>query len=203
MSRFLPVCSPQRRTFVMNPFTADQNTSLAPLDMDFGDTSDEVVKPTLQANPTLKYMSGNLNTVTFETAVGWHVQADVNPALDELLAARGTKRYIVQHKSGDVRQKPYWNLNWDGQTCSLIVIAYGVKSSWEMGHRMDDRGGIGYGVGTALDRDGKVQISPKTGHPKKKPQLQLRAFIHELVGTTSEDGFNEWFQVSLSNYLVD
>ena len=121
--------------------------------------------------------------------------------LDELLAARGTKRYIVQHKTGEVRQKPYWNLNWNGAVCSLIPIAYGIKSTWEMGRNLEDRAGIAYGVGIATERDGTVQISQKTGKPKKKPQLQIRVFIHELLD--QENGFNEWFQVSLSNYLVD
>lgn len=180
------------------------NTShdLASLDMGFGEEAD-VVKPTLQPNPQLIYMTGNLSTTTFETAVGWHILADVNPTLDELLASRGTKRYIVQHKTGEEREKPYWNLNWDGQVCSLIVVAYGVKSSWEMNRHIDDRAGIAYGLGTAMARDGKAQISTKTGQPKKKPQLQLRAFIHELLGNTPEEGFNEWFHVSLSNYIVD
>jgi hypothetical protein len=186
----------------MNPNSDPNDTSLAPLDLGFDDPA-QVVKPTLQPNPQLMYMTGNLSTTTRETAIGWHVPAEVNPALDELLAERGTKRYIVQHKTGDVRQKPYWNLNWDGQSCSLIVIAYGIKSSWEMGRHLDDRAGVAYGVGIATDRDGKVQIHPKTGQPKKRPQLQLRAFIHELIGKTAEEGFNEWFQVGLSNYLID
>ncbi|GCE32020.1 hypothetical protein KDA_75040 [Dictyobacter alpinus] len=177
------------------------NTSLVPLDVDFDDEIDAVVKPTLQPNPQLMYMTGNLTTTTFETAVGWHVPADVNPTLDELLASRGTKRYTVQHKTGEVRQKPYWNLNWNGAVCSLIPVAYGIKSTWEMGRKIDDRVGIAYGVGIATERDGTVQISKKTGLPKKKPQLQMRVFIHELLD--KENGFNEWFQVSLSNYLVD
>jgi hypothetical protein len=182
--------------------TDENRTTLTILDDGFGDEA-EVVKPTLQPNPQLVYMTGNLTTTSLEVAVGWHVPADVNPALDELLSARGVKRYIVQHKTGDVREKPYWNLNANEQTCSLIIVAYGIKSSWEMGRHLDDRAGVAYGVGVATDRDGKVKLSEKTGQPKKKPQVQLRAFIHELVGTTSEDGFNEWFQVSLSNYVVD
>lgn len=171
----------------------------ADLEQGFGDDNTEVVKPTLQVNPRLVWFTGNLSTTNFKTPVGWHVPAEVNPRLDKILTAMGIERYTVQHKSGEVRQVPWWNLSAEGRPISLIIVAHGVLSTFEMKDHPEERTGIAYGVGIAKDRDGNVEISEKTHEPKQKPQLQLRAFIHELLA----QGFTEWFQVSLTNYIVD
>ncbi|GHP00685.1 hypothetical protein KSF_107320 [Reticulibacter mediterranei] len=185
--------------------TTHNSNALTTLDESFGDSIDDVVQPTLEENPWLKWMTGNLSTTDRKVAVGWHVRSGVNPVLDRLLTAMGVEHYVVQHKTGNERLVPYWNLSWDGHPCSLIVVAYGVKSPWQMKRDLGDRAGIAYGVGTARDDEGNIQYKDGSDQPKQRPQMQLRAFVHELVGTNErpEEGFNEWFKVSVSNYMVD
>jgi len=190
----------------MTTYDNSTNTpAFAPLDVDFGDTLDDVVQPTLEEHPYLQYLKGNLSTLDRKVPVGWHVRVGVNPELDKLLTRRGTEQYVVQHKTGDVRQVPYWNLNGNGLPCSLIIVGYGVKSPWQMKRNLDDRAGVAYGVGLAKDDEGNILYKENSDKPKQRPQLQFRAFVHELVGTNEQpdDGFNDWFQVSLSNYIVD
>ena len=172
-------------------------------DWGFGGQEEKVVKPTLQRNPQAIWMTGILSTTTRETAVGLHVPADVNPRLDERCAALGYRRYIVIHKTGDVREKPYWNLNWNDQVCSIFPIAYGLKSTWEMGVNMEDRTGIAYAVGVAKTEEGDVIYNDK-GEKKQRPQMELRFFVHELLDQTNPElGFDEWFHLSVANYMVD
>lgn len=191
----------------MNTFTQTPNsTALAALDMSgFGDDNAEVVQPTLEENPSLRWMTGNLSTTDRKVAVGWHVRSGVNPVLDRRLTAMGVEHYVVQHETGEERLIPYWNLSWAGHTVSLIIVAYGVKSPWEMKRDLNDRAGVAYGTGTVRDREGNVVYREGTDQPKLRPQLQLRAFVHEVLGTNEhpDEGFNNWFKVSVSNYTVD
>lgn len=180
----------------MNTQQKTPSTELATLDMDFG-TNDEVVKPTKQLHPQLRYMTGNLQTTAFETAVGWYVPAGVNPALDEFLAARGTKRCIVEHKTGDEKEKPYWNLSASGEPISLIFIATGLKSKYQMSKDPEDRNGIAYGLGYVFESDGKTLVlDPDTDAPKKRVYMQARVYIHNLLNPDHpEEGFNDWFEL--------
>lgn len=183
------------------------NTSNAALpeqdDWSFGEAESEVIKPTLQKNPQAIWMTGILSTTTRETAVGLHVPADVNPRLDKRCADLGYRRYVVIHKTGKERQKPYWNLNWSDQVCSIYPISYGLKSTWEMGVNMEDRTGIAYAVGVARTEEGEVIYTDK-GEPKQKPQMELRFFVQELLDPEHpEQGFDEWFHLSVTNYMVD
>ncbi|MBA2680385.1 MAG: hypothetical protein H0U76_18550 [Ktedonobacteraceae bacterium] len=176
-------------------------TDLATLNMDFGnDDGDQMVKPT-QNNPRLQWFNG-LTTTTFETAVGFHIEADVNPALDELLTTMGTKRYVVQHKTtnqdGQAKQLPYWAMNWGGQLCSLFIASYGINSKYEM-KDTKKRCGIAYGWETVRDRDGNIVKKKGSDESKRQCRLQFRAFIHELV----LNGFTEWFQVSFSGIITE
>jgi len=179
------------------------STELTTFDMDFG-VNDEVVKPTKQLHPQLRYMTGNLSTTTMETAVGWYVAAGVNPALDEFLAARGTKRCIVNHVNGDEKEKPYWNLSASGEPLSLFIIATGVKSTYEMNKTPEDRNGIAYGLGHSYEEDGTPTLDPMTGEPKRKVYMQLRVFIDNFLEREHpEQGFNDFFELTLTNYMVD
>lgn len=185
--------------------TTTNSHVLVPFFQDFGDTTDDVVQPTLEEHPFLQYMKGTLSTLDRKVPVGWHVRVGVNPELDRHLAQRGAEQYTVQHKSGEVRQVPYWNLHMNGQPCSLIIVAHGVKSPWQMKKDVQDRFGVAYGVGVARDEEGNILYRENSDQPRQRPQVQFRAFVHELLGTNEhpEDGFNEWFQVHLSNYIID
>ncbi len=181
----------------------DTATDLVALDMHFNDyDGDQVIKPTLQNNPRLQWFNG-LTTTTFETAIGFHIEADVNPLLDETLSAMSAKRYIVQHKSsnqnGEAKQLPYWAMNWGAQPCSLFVLSYGLKSKYEMNKDVTDRCGIAYGWETVRDREGKIVKKKGSDEPKRQCRLQFRAFIHELV----RNGISSWFQVSFSGIITE
>ena len=178
-------------------------TDLVDLNMNFGDDEgDTLVKPTLQNNPYLQWFNG-LTTTTFETAIGFHIEADVNPLLDEHMTEMGVKRYVVQHKSsnqnGEVKLLPYWALNFGMQPCSLFIVSYGIKSKYEMNKDVTDRCGIAYGWEVVRDRQGKIVQKKGSTEPKRQGRVQFRAFIHELV----RNGFAEWFQVSFSGYITD
>jgi hypothetical protein len=172
------------------------------LDSDFGagELEDLIVRPTQK--PWLQWMTGKLPTTTFEATVGWHIQAEVDPDLDEVLASMHTKRYIVQHppsSNGEAKQVPYWALNAGGTPCSLFVIAYGVPSTREMGNDHQKRFGVAYAWEVVKDKQGQV-VTKKTSHePKRQCRVQFRAFVHELVA----QGYQEWFQVNISGYLTD
>ncbi len=182
--------------------TTQQSKGLTTFDTDFGanETEELIVRPTQK--PWLQWMTGKLTTTTFETPVGWHIQAEVDPDLDELLASMQVKRYIVQHPSssnGEAKQVPYWALNAGERPCSLFVIAYGVASSREMDHDHHKRFGIAYGWEVLKDKQGQVIRRRNSTEPKRQCRVQFRACVHELV----ERGYLEWFQVSISGYLTD
>lgn len=179
-------------------------SALPALEADFGggESEDIVIKPTL--NPLrLQWMTGRLSTTTLEIPVGWHIEAEVNPHLDEILASLGTKRYVVQHiapgPNGETRQVPYWALNAGGRSCSLIVIAYGIKSAYEMTYNIQERYGIAYGWEVVRDRQGNAIMKKDSAVPKRRCRLQFRTFLHELAA----HGFEEWLPVSLSGYIID
>src|SRR5579885_2658751 len=162
---------------------------------------EEAVKPVLHDHPRLQWFNG-LSTTTMEMAVGWHIEADVNPQLDEVAASLGLKHYVVQHKTtaqnGEAKQLPYWALNFGQRPVSLIVISLGLQSKRQM-NKTEDRVGIAYGWETVRDSQGAIVYKPGTAEPKKQCKLQFRAFVHELV----EAGFDEWLQVGITGYLTD
>ncbi len=184
--------------------TAQQKTStaLTTLSAAFvGGMGEEAVKPVLHDHPRLQWFNG-LSTTTMEMAVGWHIEADVNPQLDEVAASLGLKHYVVQHKTtaqnGEAKQLPYWALNFGQRPVSLIVISLGLQSKRQM-NKTEDRVGIAYGWETVRDSQGAIVYKPGTAEPKKQCKLQFRAFVHELV----EAGFDEWLQVGITGYLTD
>lgn len=185
-----------------NMVVVPSNTDLAPLDLDFGDEGELVVKPTLYSNPRLQWFNG-LTTTSFETAIGFHIEADINPLLDETLGGMGVKRYVVQHKSpdknGEVKQVPYWALSAGGRTCSLFILSYGIKSKNEMNRDVNDRCGIAYGWEVSRNHEGQIVMKKGSNEPKRQCRLQFRAYIHELV----QHGFSEWFQVAFSGIITE
>jgi hypothetical protein len=182
--------------------TNDTSTALTSLSAAFGDTTgQEAIKPILKEHPTLQWLNG-LSTTTMEMAVGWHIEADVNPQLDEAAARLGLKRYIVQHKTaeqnGETKQRPYWALSFGQRAVSLFVVSYGMQSKYQMG-RTEDRLGIAYGWEVVRDAQGQIEYKKDSDEPKKQCKLQFRAFVHELYGA----GFLEWLPVAISGYLTD
>ncbi len=178
------------------------STALTTLDTAFdGGSGDEAIKPVLNDHPRLQWFNG-LSTTTMEMAVGWHIEADVNPLLDEVAASLGAKRYIVQHKTpaqnGEAKQLPYWALSWGQKPVSLFVVSLGLQSKRQM-NKTEDRVGIAYGWETVRDSQGAVVYKPNSAEPKKQCKLQFRAFVHELVTA----GFDEWLQVGIAGYLTD
>jgi hypothetical protein len=177
------------------------STTFTAFDADFGanEAGELVVRPTQK--PWLQWMAGKLTTTTFETPVGWHIQADADPDLDEVLASMNTRCYIVQHPSDDGEPKlvPYWALNYGGKPCSLFVIANGVESTREMEKDHQRRFGIAYAWQVMKDKQGQVIRKKNSTEPKRQCRIQFRAFIHELVAK----GDSDWFQVSISGYLTE
>lgn len=178
------------------------STALTTLDAAFdGGTGEEAIKPVLQEHPRLQWFNG-LSTTTMEMAVGWHIQTDVNPQLDEVAASLSLKRYIVQHKTtgqnGEAKQLPYWSLNFGQKPASLFVISLGLQSKRQM-NQTDDRLGIAYGWEVVRDSQGEVVYKPNSEEPKKQCKLQFRAFVQELYAA----GFQEWLQVGIAGYLTD
>jgi hypothetical protein len=176
------------------------STALTTLDSAFdGSAGDEAIKPILNDHPRLQWFNG-LSTTSMEMAVGWHIEADVNPLLDEVAASEGLKRYIVQHKTpaqnGEAKQLPYWALSWGQKPISLFVVSLGLQSKRQM-NKSEDRVGIAYGWEMVRDSQGTVVYKPNSVEPKKQCKLQFRAFVHELVTA----GFDEWLQVGIAGYL--
>ena len=182
--------------------TTQSSTSLTPFDTDFGanEAGELIVRPTQK--PGLQWMTGKLTTTTFETPVGWHIQAEVDPDLDELLASMQVKRYVVQHPSssnGEAKQVPYRALNYGGKPCSLFVITYGVESAREMGKDHQKRFGVAYAWEVVKDKQGQVITKKNSHEPKRQCRVQFRALVHELI----DKGYTDWLQVSISGYLTD
>lgn len=178
------------------------STALTTLDAAFdGGAGEEAVKPVLQEHPRCQWFNG-LSTTTMEMAVGWHIQKEVNPLLDEVAASLSLKHYIVQHKTttqnGEAKQLPYWSLNFGQKPVSLFVISLGLQSKRQM-NKTDDRLGIAYGWEVVRDSQGEVVYKPNSEEPKKQCKLQFRAFVQELYAA----GFQEWLQVGIAGYLTD
>jgi hypothetical protein len=161
----------------------------------------EAVKPVLSEHPRLQWFNG-LPTTTMEMAVGWHIEADVNPTLEKAAQAAGLKRYVVQHKStdqnGEAKQLPYWALNYGQKPCSIFVVSLGLQSKHQM-NQQTERLGIAYGWETVRDADGNIVYKLNSEEPKKKCILQFRAFIQELYVA----GFKEWLAGVVSGYISD
>ena len=182
-----------------------QETALTTLDSAFdGENDESAIRPVLSEHPRLQWFNG-LSTTTRETAVGWHVEAEVNPRCDDAAAAAGLRRYIVQHKTtgtdGQPKQLPYWALNLnDGEPPAFFVVTYGLQSKQQM-NRKPERLGIAYGWET-VRKDGNIVY--KTGpnnkvEPKKQCRLQFRTFVQLLV----EHGFDEWMAGGVNGYLTE
>jgi hypothetical protein len=168
---------------------------------DGGSSGEEAIKPVLKENPRLQWFNG-LSTTDMNMAVGWHIEAEVNPLLDEVATLLGLKRYVVQHKTtgqnGEAKQLPYWSLNFGQKPASLFVISLGLQSKRQM-NKTEDRLGIAYGWEVVRDGQGAVVYKLNSEEPKKQCKLQFRAFVQELYAA----GFQEWLQVGIAGYLTD
>lgn len=164
-------------------------------------------------------MTGKLPTSERHLPVGWHVHKGVNPRLDALLEHLGYQHHQIEHESdtGDVELVDYWALNYRRRSpqaqgpyelipCSLFVIARGIKDKREM-KRPEDRDGVAYGWEVHRNKDGSPVLKAD-GTPKRTARLKFRAYIHELLPLEeawwdASSGFLDWFQGSVSGYLVD
>ena len=208
----------------MQPFSSStsQSSALAPweppADQSYRDLMSDVVEPIKEPNPSLLWMTGKLPTSDRQVPVGWHVHKGVNPALDELLARLKYKHHQIEHQSdqnGEAELVEYWSLNyrWDQALgayllvpVSLVVIARGVPDKRQM-KDSKNRHGVAYGWEINRQKDGSI-ILKDNGEPKRTARLKLRAYIHELLPAPNQaweetNGFLQWFQASISGYLVD
>ncbi len=180
------------RTTVTVPADSPTAADLAALDFE---ADEQAVKPIMK-EVRLQWFNG-LATDQGMMAIGWHIQADVHPQLDETMEGMGVARYVVQHrtpgKDGQPKQLPYWKL----PTCSLIVIALGVQSVFQM-RDTTERLGIAYGREKVRDEKGAIKLN-EDGSEKTQSVLKLRAFVHELV----QNGYGEWLPITLTGTITD
>lgn len=186
----------------MTTYVSAASTALVTLDTAFdGGIGEAAIKPVLKENPRLQWFNG-LSTTTMEVAVGWHIEAEVNPLLDEVAARLGVKRYIVQHKTpgknGEAKHVPFWALSFGQRPVSLFVLSLGLQSKWQM-NKTDERLGLAYGWEVVRTAQGVVEFKPNSTEPKRQCKLQFRVFVQELY----EAGFHEWLQVGLAGYITD
>ena len=145
----------------------------------------------------LKWFNG-YPTLDKTLAFGWHIDAGLNPVLDDTLEAMGMQRYIVEHRNPDKNgntHKPYWHV----APCSLIVVAEGARSPKQM-DKTEQRTGIAYARQMELDNN-KQPVRYDTGarNIKYTMTLKVRVLIHELVN----NGYSETLPLVLSGNIVD
>gem|GEM_PF-100186 len=160
-------------------------------DIDF--TEEEQASKPITKEAHLLWFNG-LPTDTSTTAVGWHIEAGVNPFLDEMMEGIGVRQYLVHtrpDKEGETEPQPYWRL----REASLIIIAKRLQSPLEMKRNLHDRVGLAYAGMPVYDEQG-LPVFTQRGKQKRQMVLKMRVFIHELV----QRGYSEWFPVTLSGY---
>jgi hypothetical protein len=177
------------------PQTASAPTDLDALD--FGWTDDDRVVVPITRMARLKWLNGAA-TDEQTMAIGWHIEGEINPLIDETLEGMGMKRYVVQHRTADKdgnTQKAYWRVH----PCSLIVIAEGVLSSFQM-RDTDERTGIAYAREIERDESGAAKrYDDGKGNIKMHKVLKLRAFVHEMI----LHGYSEWLPLTLTGNIVE
>ena len=177
------------------PQTASAPTDLDALD--FGWTDDDRVVVPITKMARLKWLNGAA-TDEQTMAIGWHIECEINPLIDETLEGMGMQRYVVQHRTADKdgnTQKAYWRVH----PCSLIVIAEGVLSSFQM-RDTDERTGIAYAREIERDDSGAAKrYDDGKGNIKMHKVLKLRAYVHEMV----LHGYSEWLPLTLTGNIVE
>jgi hypothetical protein len=176
------------------------DTENAPTDLDnldFGWSDDDRVVVPITKMARLKWLNGAA-TDEQTLAIGWHIECEINPLIDETLEGMGMHRYVVQHRTADKdgnTQKAYWRLH----PCSLIVIAEGVLSSFQM-RDTDERTGIAYAREIERDDTGAAKrYDDGKGNIKMHKVLKLRAFVHEMA----LHGYSEWLPLTLTGNIVE
>ncbi len=166
-------------------------------DLDFGWSDDDRVVVPITKMARLKWLNGAA-TDEQTLAIGWHIECEINPLIDETLEGMGMHRYVVQHRTADKdgnTQKAYWRVH----PCSLIVIAEGVLSSFQM-RDTDERTGIAYAREIERDESGAAKrYDDGKGNIKMHKVLKLRAFVHEMV----LHGYSEWLPLTLTGNIVE
>jgi hypothetical protein len=166
-------------------------------DLDFGWSDDDRVVVPITKMARLKWLNGAA-TDEQTLAIGWHIECEINPLIDETLEGMGMHRYVVQHRTADKdgnTQKAYWRVH----PCSLIVIAEGVLSSFQM-RDTDERTGIAYAREIERDDSGAAKrYDDGKGNIKMHKVLKLRAFVHEMV----LHGYSEWLPLTLTGNIVE
>ncbi len=165
--------------------------------LDFGWTEDDRVIAPITKMARLRWLNGAA-TDEQTMAIGWHIECEINPLIDETLEGMGMQRYVVQHRTADKdgnTQKAYWRVH----PCSLIVVAEGVLSSFQM-RDTDERTGIAYAREVERDESGAAKrYDDGKGNIKMHKVLKLRAFVHEMV----LHGYNEWLPLTLTGNIVE
>jgi hypothetical protein len=176
------------------------DTAGAPADLDaldFGWNEDDRVVVPITKMARLRWLNGAA-TDEQTMAIGWHIECEINPLIDETLEGMGMQRYVVQHRTADKdgnTQKAYWHV----QPCSLIVIAEGVLSSFQM-RDTDERTGIAYAREIERDDSGAAKrYDDGRGNIKMHKVLKLRAFVHEMA----LHGYSEWLPLTLAGNIVE
>jgi hypothetical protein len=175
-------------------------TAGAPSDLDaldFGWTDDDRVVVPITKMARLRWLNGAA-TDEQTMAIGWHIECEINPLIDETLEGMGMQRYVVQHRTADKdgnTQKAYWRVH----PCSLIVIAEGVLSSFQM-RDTDERTGIAYAREIERDDSGAAKrYDDGRGNIKMHKVLKLRAYVHEIA----LHGYSEWLPLTLTGTIVE
>lgn len=165
-------------------------------DLSFGEAGQDTVVLPITKTARLKWFNAAAtDQQTF--AIGWHIDAGVNPYIDETLQGMGMHRYIIEHQNPDkdgITMKSYWHL----EICSLIIICEGLLTTFQM-HNTDRRTGIAYAEEIEHDEHGQAKrYEDGQQNIVKHKVLKFRAFVHEMV----LHGYNEWFEVTLSGNMV-
>lgn len=165
-------------------------------DITFGSAAKESVTLPILKDPYLKWFNG-ATTDQRTLAYGWHIDAGLDPYLDETLEGMGMQRYVVDHRTADRdgnTQKPYWHVH----PCSLIFVAEGALSVQQM-DRSEQRTGFAFAREMELDKNKQpVRYDDGQRNIKRHMVLKLRVFIHELV----KHGYTEYLPLVLNGNIV-
>jgi hypothetical protein len=183
------------------PITATEaETDNDPL-FDVGFTRGPARRPAPALRDPLLQWSTGLTTEDRRVYVGWLVEAERNPQLDQALAEAGYTFVRIRHGSGNIVT------HWAVETANVFVIAQGAQSIGEMQHT-SDRYGIAFGwrklgaggweLGAGRRGAATQAPSPKPLAPRMQSQLRARVFLRELLAV----GYHEPLTLTVKSTLT-
>jgi hypothetical protein len=167
-------------------------------ELDFGAAGEEPVAVPITRQVHLKWLN-RADTVDGATTTGVHLEADINPLIDQICqGADWAQRVDVEHRTPDRdgnTHKVYWKLN----PCSLIVVCDGVLMPFQM-RDTPTRTGVVYAMETEFDENGQPKrYEDGERNIVKHKVLKMRCYVRELVVS----GYREWIPFRLSGHIVD